>query len=366
MSKRDYYEVLGVSKNATDQEIKTAYRSLAKKYHPDKLKDGSSDEKMKEINEAYEVLSDSTKRQNYDAYGHAGANGANAGGGWGGFSGFSGGFGGFEDIFDMFTGGSRRSKTAKRDGDDKEASIQIDFLDAIHGKEIKQKLQKWELCPHCLGSGADHPSDAVKCSDCDGKGTVRKVVQSFFGQQVVEQACSTCEGTGKKITKKCRECKGSKYIRVEKTVTIKIPEGASSGMRLILNGYGDKGVNGGEPGDLYIRVYVKEHPYFVRNGLDLMLDMPISFIDILLEKTISVPTPYGSTDIKLKKTYTDSKVIVVPGKGVKNKGFQGDLKINIRIIIPDLKKKDIKTLNEALVDVEDQSNADFNKKVMKA
>ncbi|SJZ45350.1 DnaJ C-terminal domain-containing protein [Mycoplasmopsis verecunda] len=378
MSKKDYYEVLGVAKTATEKEIKTAYRKLAMKYHPDKLKDGTSDEKMKELNEAYGILSDPEKRKIYDNYGADAANGrgfAGAGANYNGQyqqrGGFEG-FGGFEDIFENifggFSGGSRSRKASngasmKSRGRDYKSTLSISFMDAIHGTTIKQELDKWELCLYCNGTGAENPNDVIACNECKGQGYKTEYVNSFFGQQMVQSPCEKCGGTGKIVKTKCSKCRGEKYIKVKKTVTLKVPEGAHSGLTLKLAGYGAPGHNGGEPGDMLINVIVMDHPYFRRDGLDIELDFPVSFVDIMMENTVKVPTPWGDVSIAMKKSYLDSKVIKVPQKGVKYKGMQGDLRLNLRIIIPDFDRKDRKHIVETLSTVKDNTNEKFVNKV---
>ncbi|WP_416755573.1 DnaJ C-terminal domain-containing protein [Mycoplasma sp. VS42A] len=370
---KDYYKVLGVEKTATEKEIKTAYRKLAMQYHPDKLKDGSGDEKMKELNEAYQILSDPEKRKIYDMHGADAANGKGYAGA-GGFNGQyqSGGFnaGDFQDIFENIFGGfggGRRSRTSSRTmrqkGDNYNSVLNVSFMDAIHGTTLKQKLDKWELCLHCGGSGAESTSDISTCNDCKGQGYTTKVVNGFFGQQMVQEPCRTCSGTGKIIKNKCTHCRGEKYLKVQKTVTIKVPEGADSGLTLKLAGYGAPGANGGEPGDMMIHVQVQEHPYYHREGLDLELDFPVSFIDIMLENSAKVPTPWGDVSIKLKKSYTDEKTIKIPQKGVRYKGSQGDLRLNLRVIIPDLDRKDRKAIVETIANANDTSNEKFVNKV---
>ncbi|WLP85415.1 DnaJ C-terminal domain-containing protein [Mycoplasma seminis] len=372
MSKKDYYEVLGVSKTATEKEIKTAYRKLAMQYHPDKLKDGTSDEKMKELNEAYSILSDPEKRKIYDQYGADAANGKGyAGAGAGGFgAGFQGqGFSAdFQDIFENIFGGFGRKRggyagSSKQRGDDYKSILRVSFMDAMQGTTIKQKLDKWELCLHCGGSGAESASDISSCPDCEGKGYTTRVVEGFFGQQMSQQACRRCDATGKIIKNKCSNCRGEKYIKVQKTVSIKVPEGANTGLTLKVAGYGGPGRNGGEPGDMYIQIQVDDHPYFIRDGYDIELNFPVSFIDIMLENNVKVPTPWGDVSIKLKKTYTDNKVIKIPHKGVIYKGIQGDLRLHLRVVIPDLDRKDKKVLTEVLANIKDDSNEKFVNKV---
>ncbi|WP_027121593.1 DnaJ C-terminal domain-containing protein [Mycoplasma leonicaptivi] len=368
MKKRDYYEVLGVAKNASDQEIKTAYRKLAKQYHPDKLKDGSSDAKMQELNEAYEILSDSQKRQTYDQFGHAAANGQGGASGFGGFQGFNG-FGGFEDIFENifsgFGGRSRKSNTGPTKGSDQEAYINITFMQSILGDNLKRKITKYENCLHCGGNGSKNGKSFQSCSTCGGSGHVTKIVQGFFGQQQQVMTCSACSGLGKKIIEKCDNCKGKGNQKVEKDVNIPIQEGTKEGQRLKLSGFGQPGQNGGSSGDLYISINIEPHKFFQRDDENIYLELPVSFLDIMLEKTITVPTPYGDTKIKLSDKYFDKNVIVIPGKGVKTRYGYGDLKLKLKIIKPDLSRFDLKQMNKVLESLNDSSNETFVKKVNK-
>ncbi|MBN4084076.1 DnaJ domain-containing protein [Mycoplasma sp. CSL10166] len=364
MSKKDYYETLGVKKDATQAEIKTAYRSLAKKYHPDKLKDGTSDQKMHEINEAYEILSNDEKRKIYDQYG---ADAAQGRAGAGGFDESS--FGGFEDIFENIFGGSFNSRRSQRNsneprkGNDKQAYKTITFMEAFNGVQFKEKLDKYELCLQCSGTGAKDKNSYKTCSTCNGTGAETKQFNSFFGRQIQKVVCSTCNGLGKIITDKCTLCKGQKYTKSSKVVNISIPKGASNNLVIKAEGFGEKGYNGGRPGDLYLQIYVQEHPYFKRDGLDLYLNFDVSFIDIFMENEVDVPTPHGLTRIKMKKSYSNGKIIKIPGKGMMNSTRTGDLRIQINIIIPDLGRSDNKKINKVFEDIKDKTNYDFVKNV---
>ncbi|QKT05724.1 DnaJ C-terminal domain-containing protein [Mycoplasma sp. OR1901] len=370
MSKKDYYETLGVKKDATQAEIKSAYRSLAKKYHPDKLKDGTSDQKMHEINEAYEILSNDEKRKIYDQYGADAAQGRAGAGGFnqGDFSGF-GGFGGFEDIFENIFGGgfgsrkSRRNSNEPRKGSDKQAYKTISFMEAFNGVQFKEKLSKYELCLQCSGTGAKDKNSFKTCSTCNGSGTETKQYNSIFGRQIQKVVCSTCNGSGKMITEKCTLCNGEKYTKTTKVVNISIPKGASNNLVIKAEGFGDKGHNGGQPGDLYLQVYVQEHPYFKRDGLDLYLNFDVSFIDVFMENEVDVPTPHGTTRIKLKKTYSNGKIIKIPGKGMMTSSRTGDLRIQINIIVPDLGRTDNKKVNKLFEEIKDKTNSEFVKSV---
>ncbi|QZE12448.1 molecular chaperone DnaJ [Mycoplasma sp. Ms02] len=362
--KRDYYEVLGVAKNATDQEIKKAYRKLAMKYHPDKLKDGSSDEKMREVNEAYEVLSDAKKRANYDQFGHEGAN---AGFNSGGFN--AGGFGDFGDIFsDFFSGfgGRSQKRSGPQTGDDYKTEIEISFMEMIKGVSLKRKFDKYELCLFCNGSGARSASDIQTCSTCNGAGQVIKNTRNpFFGIMQSREVCHDCSGQGTKVGHKCGECKGKKYIKNHKEATINIPAGVKSGSRMILKGYGAKGHNGGPAGDLYVFIIVKDHPFWKRDGDNIIMNFDVSVLDILNENAVEVPTPYGIQKIKMKKSYTTGKILKLDKAGIQSSRMTGDMKLIINVILPELSKKDEKKLIELTKNLEDSSNQSFVKNVMK-
>ncbi|TDV22873.1 molecular chaperone DnaJ [Mycoplasmopsis mustelae] len=365
-NKRDYYEVLGVSKNASEKEIKTAYRSLAKKYHPDKLKDGTSDKKMQELNEAYEVLSDSKKRSIYDQYGHEATNGQNPGGfgGFSGFSNFAGGFGDiFENIFQGFRGGSKTNENHPRKGADTKFVQEITFMQSLKGDTLKEKLYKYDTCLHCGGSGAESNADIKVCSSCGGSGYRHKVINSIFGRMQQQAVCDSCHGNGKQILKKCTLCKGNKYEKNLKTVNIPISAGIEDGTILKLKGYGQPGVNGGPAGDMYIQIEIQPHKYFERKGNDLYLNYPVSVFDVMLEKEVNVPSPYGEIKIKLKKDYRSGQVLRIPKKGIESKYGKGDLKLTLNFIIPDLSKKEQKVVLNSLQEITDTTNEDFLKQV---
>ncbi|UUM19913.1 MULTISPECIES: molecular chaperone DnaJ [unclassified Mycoplasma] len=366
--KRDYYEVLGVSKGASAQEIKSAYRKLAMKYHPDKSKEADSEKKMQEINEAYEVLSNEQKRKNYDQFGHAGANAQGFGGGQG-FSDFEsfGGFGDFfQDLFGSFSGSSRRNSNIPRKGEDKSALFEISFLDSYNGYSGTRKFTKHELCLFCNGSGADSNEGVKTCPTCGGQGHVQKRINSIFGAQIVSSECRACSGTGKIIVKPCSQCKGHKYIKTQKEIKINIPAGVNNGVLFKCAGFGHPGYNGGPSGDLYLKIHVNPHKYFLRSGDDLILDFPVSFADILQEKIVEVPTPNGVQKIQLKKSYLEPKTISIQGLGFKHGNRTGSMKLNLKIVIPDYSSRQRKEINKILENIEDTVNKDFVKMVRKA
>ncbi|WAM08738.1 DnaJ C-terminal domain-containing protein [Mycoplasmopsis cynos] len=371
-TKRDYYEILGVNKNATEKEIKTAYRSLAKQYHPDKLKDGTSDQKMKELNEAYEILSNSEKRNIYDKYGRDAANGRAGSGGFdaSGFEGFQRGFGGFEDIFENIFGGfgssSRKSSyNQPQRGDDEKIVKVISFMQSIQGDTLKETMNKYDYCLHCGGTGAESKSDISSRDKCNGNGYTFKKIRSIFGTTQQSVVCGYCSGTGKKVIKQCSNCRGNKYIKTNKNVNIPIAPGTDNNTLLKLNGYGKPGINGGPSGDLYIEIKVQDHKYFHRKGYDLYLDFPVSFVDIMLENNILVPTPYGNITITLKKSYESGQIIKIPGKGVQHKNYVGDLKLILKIIKPTISRTETKELTKILEKLNDTSNSDFTNIVNK-
>ena len=347
--KRDYYEVLGVSKSASQDEIKKAYRKLAMKYHPDRNKEEGAEEKFKEINEAYEVLSDETKRQKYDQFGFAGVDGNAGFGGGQGFSDF-----GFEDIFSSFFGGaggfggSRRASSSPRQGQDRYMQMRIDFMDAVFGKTETISLDVDEQCPHCHGSGAESPSDVSTCSRCNGSGYVVTQQQSLFGMIQQQSVCPDCRGTGKRVTRKCHQCNGMGYEHKHVKLDVKIPAGIQSGQQIRLAGKGERGMNGGPNGDLYIEIMVKPHSTFQREGDNIYIKVPIGSIDATLGCTIQVPTVYGDVDLKIPEGTQPNTKFRLKGKGVKGRNGQGDQFVEVTIEIPKKLSKKEKDLYKQL------------------
>ena len=364
--KRDYYEVLGVSKTASADEIKSAYRKLAMKYHPDRNPgDKAAEEKFKEAAEAYDVLHDPEKRQRYDQFGHqAFAGGAGGFGGAGGMNmddifsmfgdifggrgggGFGGGFGGFEDFF----GGGRQSRraadpNAPRDGDDMTFRLDIDFDEAIFGSERTLDLTLPSQCPECHGTGAAAGSRRVTCRTCGGHG----VVMGGGGFLRIQQTCPTCGGEGSVIEKPCRRCRGTGHVEEEKHIDLKIPAGVDNGSRLRLSGKGGGGLRGGANGDLYVHLNVRESDIFDREGLDLGVEVPVSPVTAALGGTVSIPTPEGEAQLKIPAGTPNGKVFRLRGKGVPNLrgGFAGDLNARIVIEVPcNLDRKQRELLEE--------------------
>lgn len=336
--KRDYYEVLGVSKSATPDEIKKAYRKLAMKYHPDRNHEPGAEDKFKEINEAYEVLSDEKKRATYDQFGHAGMDGAFGQGG-----GFSGGFTDFGDLGDIFGsffgggfggGGSRRSSNQPRQGQDRYMQMHIDFMDSIFGKTETISLDVDETCKHCNGSGAESPSDVQTCPTCHGSGYVMSQQRTPFGVIQQQSVCPDCHGTGKKVTRACSHCHGKGYEHRRVKLDIKIPAGIQSGQQIRIPGKGERGTNGGPNGDLYIEIMVTPHPTFKREDNNIFIKVPISSIDATIGCTIQVPTVYGDVELKIPEGTQPNTKFRLKGKGVKARSGQGDEFVEVQVEIP--------------------------------
>lgn len=334
--KRDYYEVLGIAKGANDDEIKKAYRKMAKKYHPDVNKEADAESRFKEVNEAYEVLSDPQKKASYDQFGHAGMDGAQFGGGGAGF----GGFEDFGDIFSSFFGGggsqqSRRANNGPRKGNDRFMQMRIEFMDAIFGKTEEISLDVDEQCSQCLGSGAESKSDVQVCSRCNGSGSVVTQQRTPFGVFQSQAVCPDCGGSGKKILHKCSKCHGKGYEHKRVKLDIKIPAGIQSGQQVRVTGKGERGANGGNNGDLYIEILVARHKVFNREGNDIRISIPISTIDATLGTKVDVPTVYGDVSLTIPAGTQNGTKFRLRGKGVKSsRGAQGDQFVDVQIEVP--------------------------------
>ena len=345
-NKRDLYEVLGIQKSASKDQIKSAYRKLAKTYHPDNKETGD-EAKFKEVQEAYDILYDDQKRQTYDQFGfaafdQAGGNpGANPfnGGGFGGFSGFDGEGVDLGDIFSSFFGGGRRQQkntTGPRRGNDALMRIKVDFMDTITGRDIEIPLTVDETCPTCKGTGAKGASGIRTCPHCGGRGYVRVQRHSLFGVVEQQEVCPQCGGTGKIITDKCPDCGGKGYKKVKKNVKVHIIAGINNGQQIRVKGMGERGANGGENGDLYVEIIVKPHTYFSREGNDIHITIPFEFADACLGKTISVPTVYGEENITIPAGTQPGAVLRMRGSGVKDlrSGRPGDQYVHLDIKVP--------------------------------
>jgi len=341
LPKKDYYETLGVNKNASIEEIKKAYRQLALKYHPDRnASNKEAEEKFKEINEAYQVLSDPEKRARYDQFGTA-----EGMGGFdfrdfqgGGFSDF-GDFGDFSDIFDSFFGTRTRRREDRirpKRGADLRYDLEIDFEEAAFGQETKIEVPYWDTCPACKGSKAKSGSTPQTCPDCHGTGEIRKTQNSLFGQFINIQTCPRCGGEGKIIIENCPNCKGIGKVKVTKGVKIKIPAGVDTGHRLKISGMGEPGERGGLPGDLYIVIYVKPHQYFRREGININYNTNISFVKAILGGEITVPTLDGNARIRIPAGTQSNTIFRLKGKGIYKIGTKqrGDQLVKVIVDIP--------------------------------
>ena len=333
VSKRDYYETLGVDRTASDDDLKKAYRKLARQHHPDlhtgEQQKKTAEDKFKEINEAYETLSDQEKRRRYDMFGHAGAQQ----GGFEGFGGFSGGgFGDvFNDIFDDFFGGQRGANRAER-GNDLQYNLELTFEESVYGKEAKLKIPRWETCTDCKGSGAKSAAAVKTCPSCKGAGQIR-LQQGFFS---ISRPCGQCEGSGRIVTEPCSTCQGRQRIYKERTIAVHIPAGIESGMRLRLANEGESGVNSGPPGDLYVAITVKPHAVFQRKGHDIVCEVPVHFVTAVMGGKVEVPTLKGNTVIKIPSGTQHDKVLRLKGLGIPSLKGQstGDQLFVIKLQIP--------------------------------
>ena len=336
--KRDFYEILGVEKNASDEDLKKAYRKMAMKYHPDRNPDSAeAEEKFKEAKEAYEMLSNADKRAAYDRYGHAGVD-PNMGGGGGG--GFQGGFGDFGDAFgDIFgeifggaggRGGGQRSNVYR--GSDLRYNMEVTLEQAAAGMDTQIRVPVWDSCGVCSGSGAKPGTKPQTCGTCGGSGAVR-MTQGFFS---VQQTCPKCHGTGKVIPDPCQACDGVGRTKTNKTLEVKIPAGLDDGMRIRLTGKGEPGVNGGPAGDLYVEVHIKEHAVFQRDGDDLHCEMPISFMRAALGGEIEIPTLNGRVSFDIPEGTQTGKTFRIRGKGIKGvrSSYAGDLFCHVVVETP--------------------------------
>ncbi|HRH45252.1 MAG TPA: molecular chaperone DnaJ [Pyrinomonadaceae bacterium] len=358
MSKKDYYEILGVSKTASDAEIKTAYRKLAIQHHPDKNPDNpAAEEKFKEAAEAYSVLSDSQKRASYDRFGHQGV-GAGAGGGFSGFDGA--GFTNIEDIFDMFGfgdmfggggGGGRTRRSSAQRGSDLRYDLEITLEEAAQGKAETLHIPRLEKCVECEGKGTEKGTSPETCITCQGQGQVR-YQQGFFS---VMRTCSNCGGRGQIIKNPCKNCRGAGRIEKEKTLEIKIPAGVETGSRLRVNGEGEGGTNGGQSGDLFVVIHVADHQEFERQGANLYSSAPISFSQAALGAEIKVKTLDGEQDLKIPQGTQTGTVFRLKEQGMPILGGRGkgDLFVAVTLVTPKHLTKEQRQLFEQLSEIED-------------
>lgn len=340
MNNTEFYDRLGVSKDASQDEIKKAYRKMSKKYHPDINKEPGTEEKYKEVQEAYETLGDEQKRAAYDQYGAAGANG-DFGGGAGGFGGFDGGgagFGGFEDIFSSFFGGGggMRNPNAPRQGDDLQYRVNLSFEEAVFGVEKEVAYNRESTCSTCSGTGAKPGTSPVICSRCHGSGVINVDTQTPLGMMRRQVTCDVCHGTGKEIKEPCHTCHGTGHERKTHKVSVKIPAGVETGQQIRLQGQGEAGFNGGPYGDLFVIINVLPSKQFERNGSTIYYNMNISFVQAALGDTVEVPTVHGDVEMTIPAGTQTGKTFRLKGKGAPKLrgGGQGDQHVTVNIVTP--------------------------------
>lgn len=345
--KRDYYEVLGLSRDASGEGVKKAFRKLAFEYHPDHNRNDGAADKFKEVNEAYEVLSDANKRAAYDRFGHGGAEGSFGRG----FEGFDfGGFGGFGDIFEAFFGGSGTDTSTSQRGNDLRKKVTISFEEAALGCEREIEVNRTEKCSTCRGTGSRPGSQPSRCPGCDGTGQVRRVQRSLFGQFINTAVCSQCHGEGRIITDHCRECKGGGLQKHKRRILVKVPAGVDDGNGIRLTGEGDAGLRGGSPGNLYVVLSVARHEFFTREGEDVGYDLLISFAQAALGAEVEVPTLYGKSKLKIPPGSQTGKVFRFKDRGIphlQGRG-RGDQLVRLLVVTPESLTKDQRRMFEEL------------------
>jgi molecular chaperone DnaJ len=347
-TKQDYYEVLGVPRNASDEEIKSAFRRLAKQYHPDRNKEPGAEERFKEINEAYQVLSDPEKRQRYDRYGRADIEE--------GFPDF--GFGGLGDIFESFWNGfgtifGQTAQRAPQKGESLRSHLTLSFEEAAFGCSKEVEVQRVEFCPSCHGIGSERGTNPETCPECHGAGQVRRVQQSIFGRFTHITTCSRCGGGGTVINNPCSQCHGKGRIKVTRKIRVDIPAGVDEGYRLCVAGEGSAGLYGGPPGDLYVTLSVKPHSFFHRDGSDILYELPINFAQAALGDEVRVPSLDGKLNLKIPPGTQNGKTFRFKGKGIPHVdgGGRGDLLVKVNIVTPQHLDREQRRLFEELARV---------------
>lgn len=369
MSKRDYYEILGVGKSADEAELKKAYRKLAMKYHPDRNKgDESAEQKFKEAAEAYEVLRDPQKKARYDQYGHAGVNGQGGFGGGGVEFDMEDIFSRFGDIFgggffgdDVFGGGRGRSRGARRQpgtpGSDMKIRMPLTLEEIAFGAEKTLKVKKQVTCSTCTGTGAATDSDFETCGTCNGMGEVRQVTRTMLGQMMNVQACPTCQGDGRIIKNKCNTCSGEGRVKGEETIKVNIPSGVSNGNYITLRGQGNAGRRGGADGDLIVLIEEKEHKHFIREGNNVYYELSLSIPDAILGTEVEVPTLKGKAKLRIEEGTQPGKLLRMRGKGIHglNNSGEGDQYVRVNVYIPHTLSKEER---EAVEDLRGAENFD--------
>ena len=336
MNNTEYYDRLGVSKDASQDEIKRAYRKMSKKYHPDINKEPGAEEKYKEVQEAYETLSDDKKRAAYDKYGPDGANGFGGQGGFGGFDGGAG-FGGFEDIFSsFFGGGATRNPNAPRQGDDLQYRVNLSFEEAIFGAEKEVHYNREATCKTCSGSGAKPGTSPVTCGRCHGQGVINVDTQTPLGMMRRQVTCDVCHGTGQEIKEPCQTCHGTGHEKQSHKVSVKIPAGVETGQQIRLAGQGEAGFNGGPYGDLFVIINVNPSDKFTRDGSTIYYTLNISFVQAALGDTVEVPTVHGNVEMTIPAGTQTGKTFRLKGKGAPRLrgGSQGDQHVTVKIVTP--------------------------------
>jgi len=366
-NKRDYYEVLGVSRSATDDEIKKAFRRLAKQYHPDTNKEQEAEARFIEINEAYEILSDSQKRSAYDRYGHAGvSNGA----GGSGFAGDFAGFGSINDLFETFfaSASSSQRRAGSQRGADLRYDLTITFEEAVFGCQKDIELPRWENCTTCSGSGAAPGTSTARCSACQGTGEIRRVQQSIFGQFVNVTMCERCRGEGRVITTPCEKCRGQGRVRNNRRVKVNIPAGVDDGINVRVTGEGEVSSRGGTPGNLYVILSVKPHPFFKRNGNDIIYELPISFTQAALGAEVEVPTVDSKTTmLKIPAGTQSGRTFRLKNMGVPvvHSTARGDQHVTVKVVTPTNLSPEEKRLFEDLDRLEKERSEQNDKNIFR-
>lgn len=345
-TKRDYYDVLGIPRDASDTEVKKAYRKLAFEYHPDRNRNDGAEAKFKEINEAYEILSDANKRAAYDRYGHRATDGSYARG----FDGFD--FGGFGDIFDAFFGGMNyaANRRGPRRGADLHYEYTISFEEAAFGCEKEIKLKRTEACTNCRGSGAKPGTQATVCPRCNGAGQVKRVQQSLFGRFINTTVCDQCQGEGKIITEACPQCRGTGREKQQRHISVRVPAGIEDGARIRLRGEGEAGARGGSPGDLYVTVLVEEHDIFVRSGDDILYELPVNFAQAALGAEVEVPTLEKPVKLNIPAGSQTGRTFRLKNQGISHlrRNGRGDQIVSLFVATPESLTKEQRRLFEEL------------------
>jgi len=365
-NKRDYYETLGISRGASEEDLKKAYRRLAKQYHPDANKEQGAEARFIEINEAYETLSDPQKRAIYDRYGHAGLNGSSGAAGFGDFAGFSS----INDLFETFfagaTGTQRRTGTQR--GADLRYDLTISFEEAVFGCQKEIELPRWEACSNCKGSGAQPGTSTTRCSSCQGTGEIRRVQQSIFGQFVNVTMCERCRGEGKVITTPCEKCRGQGRVRNNRRVVVNIPAGVDDGINVRVTGEGEVSSRGGTPGNLYVILTVKSHPFFKRQGNDILYELPISFSQAALGDEVEIPTVDGkSTMLKIPAGTQSNRSFRLKGMGVPvvHSSARGDEHVIVKVVTPTNLSPEQKRLLEDFARLEKEQSEQNDKNIFR-